>query len=162
ALLRPGRVFTRHLIAVTQMLWSALLINVTGGRIETHFHVFGSLAFIAFYRDWRVLVPATLVVAADHLARGYLAPQSPYGLRIAAQYEVARTCSESKTLAEAMPLVFQSICQNLGWDGGVLWRLNAAGTHFGCTAAWQSDSPDLGESSGVDPAIQCQLDQGLV
>jgi len=34
------------------------------GRIETHFHVFGSLAFIAFYRDWRVLIPATIVVSA--------------------------------------------------------------------------------------------------
>ena len=66
ALLRPGWVVTRHVIAVAQMLWSALLIHLTGGRIETHFHVFGSLAFLAFYRDWRVLVPATIVVAADH------------------------------------------------------------------------------------------------
>ena len=37
------------------MLMSALLIHLTGGRIETHFHVFGSLAILAFYRDWRVL-----------------------------------------------------------------------------------------------------------
>src|SRR5262245_38125884 len=58
ALLRPGRTSTRHVIAVAQMLMSALLIHLTGGRIETHFHVFGSLAFIAFYRDWRVLIPA--------------------------------------------------------------------------------------------------------
>src|ERR1051325_8628392 len=43
ALLRPGRVETRHVIAVGQMLFSALLIHLTGGRIETHFHVFGSL-----------------------------------------------------------------------------------------------------------------------
>jgi hypothetical protein len=28
--------------------------------------VFGSLAFLAFYRDWRVLVTASAVVAADH------------------------------------------------------------------------------------------------
>ena len=43
-----------------QMLWSALLIHLSGGRIETHFHIFGSLAFLAFYRDWRVLVTASL------------------------------------------------------------------------------------------------------
>ena len=55
ALLRPGRVSTRHAIAAGQMLMGALLIHLTGGRIETHFHVFGSLAFLAFYRDWRVL-----------------------------------------------------------------------------------------------------------
>ena len=59
ALLRPGVAMTRYSIAIAQMLMSALLIHLTGGRIETHFHVFGSLAFLAFYRDWRVLVPAT-------------------------------------------------------------------------------------------------------
>ena len=58
-LLRPGEASTRYTIAVAQMLMGALLIHLTGGRIETHFHVFGSLAFLAFYRDWRVLVPAT-------------------------------------------------------------------------------------------------------
>jgi hypothetical protein len=68
---RPGWWVTRHAVAVAQVLWSALLIHVTGGRIETHFHIFGSLAFLAFYRDWRVLVTATLVVVADHLTRGF-------------------------------------------------------------------------------------------
>ena len=63
ALLRPREAFTRHTVAVCQMLMSALLIHLTGGRIETHFHVFGSLAFLAYYRDWRVLIPATVVVA---------------------------------------------------------------------------------------------------
>jgi signal transduction histidine kinase len=62
------------------MLWSALLIHLTGGRIETHFHVFGSLAFLAFYRDWKVLVVATIVVAADHLIRQIFWPESVYGI----------------------------------------------------------------------------------
>ena len=35
------------MIAAAQMLIGALLIHLTGGRIETHFHVFGSLAFLA-------------------------------------------------------------------------------------------------------------------
>ncbi|MFO0982331.1 MAG: ATP-binding protein [Planctomycetota bacterium] len=76
----PGRALTRHTIAVAQMLTSALLIHLTGGRIETHFHVFGSLAFIAFYRDWRLLVSATIVVAVDHLWRGLYWPQSVFGV----------------------------------------------------------------------------------
>jgi two-component system, NtrC family, sensor histidine kinase HydH len=78
--LQPGRPLTRHVVACAQMLWSALLIHLTGGRIETHFHVFGSLAFVAFYRDWRVLVPATVVVAGDHLIRGIFWPESVYGI----------------------------------------------------------------------------------
>ncbi|MEY2579716.1 MAG: hypothetical protein QOI49_2540 [Verrucomicrobiota bacterium] len=76
----PGAVATRYVIAVAQMLMSALLIALTGGRIETHFHVFGSLVVLSFYRDWRVLVPATVVVALDHFLRGVYLPYSVYGV----------------------------------------------------------------------------------
>jgi hypothetical protein len=78
--LRPGAVATRHVVALGQMLYSALLIHLTGGRIETHFHVFGSLAILAFYLDWKVLLTATITVAADHLVRGLLWPESVYGI----------------------------------------------------------------------------------
>lgn len=78
-LTRPGQALTRHVVAVGQMLCAALLIHLTAGRLETHFHVFGSLAFLAFYRDWRVLVTATAVTAADHLVRGLVWPESVYG-----------------------------------------------------------------------------------
>jgi len=81
-LLRPGRELTRHVIAIGQMLSSGLLIHLTGGRIETHFHVFGSLAFLAFYRDWRVLITASAITAADHMLRGFLWPESIYGSAI--------------------------------------------------------------------------------
>jgi two-component system sensor histidine kinase/response regulator len=77
--LRPGHAITRHVIAVSQMLASALLIHLTGGRIETHFEIFGLLAFLAFYRDWRVLVTATIVVVIDHFLRGEYWPQSIFG-----------------------------------------------------------------------------------
>jgi two-component system, NtrC family, sensor histidine kinase HydH len=80
AVLQPGRTTTRYVVACGQMLWSALLIHLTGGRIETHFHVFGSLAILAFYRDVKVLVPATAVVAADHFIRGIYWPESVYGI----------------------------------------------------------------------------------
>ncbi|MDB6146890.1 MAG: two-component system sensor protein [Spartobacteria bacterium] len=76
----PGRAATRYVIAVAQMLMSALLISLTGGRIETHFHVFGSLVILSFYREWRVLVPATIVVALDHFLRGIYWPYSVYGV----------------------------------------------------------------------------------
>ncbi len=76
---RPGQPITRHVIAVAQMLASALLIHLTGGRIETHFQIFGSLAFLAFYRDWRVLVTASIVVTLDHFLRGTYWPRSIFG-----------------------------------------------------------------------------------
>ncbi len=80
ALARPGATVTRHVIAVGQMLMGALLIHLSGGRIETHFHVFGSLAFLAFYRDWPVIVTASLVASLDHWFRGTYWPRSIFGV----------------------------------------------------------------------------------
>ncbi|HEV3384452.1 MAG TPA: response regulator [Gemmata sp.] len=85
-LLRPGRELTRHVIAIGQMLSSGLLIHLTGGRLETHFHVFGSLAFLAFYRDWRVLITASSITAVDHILRGALWPESVYGTAIGSSW----------------------------------------------------------------------------
>lgn len=82
----PGQTLTRHVIAVAQILFSSLLIHLSGGRIETHFHVFGSLAFLAFYRDWRVLVPATLLVAFDHFVRGTFWPETVFGIATASPW----------------------------------------------------------------------------
>jgi signal transduction histidine kinase len=98
---RAGEASTRYTIAVAQMLMGALLIHLTGGRIETHFHVFGSLAFLAFYRDWRVLVPATIVVALDHLLRGVFWPQSVYGVLVASQW---------RWLEHAAWVIFEDVC----------------------------------------------------
>ena len=83
ALVRPGRSLTRQAVAIAQMLMGTLLIHLTGGRIETHFHVFGSLAFLALYRDWRVLATATVVAGLDHYLRGVYWPRSIFGVLVA-------------------------------------------------------------------------------
>ena len=79
-LFHRGQVLTRYGIVIAQMLYSSLLIHLTGGRIETHFHLFGSLAFIAFYRDWKLLIPATVIISADHLLRAIYWPESIFGV----------------------------------------------------------------------------------
>jgi signal transduction histidine kinase len=76
---RPGASITRQIVAITQMLWSAMFVHLTGGRIETHFHIFVSLAFLSFYKDPRVFISATLTVVIDHLILGLYWPESIYG-----------------------------------------------------------------------------------
>jgi signal transduction histidine kinase len=66
-LTRPGWVGTRFAVAMAQVAWSAMYIVITGGRVETHFHVLGSLAFLGLYRDWRVVVTASIAVIAGHV-----------------------------------------------------------------------------------------------
>ena len=83
---QPGHAVTRHAVAVAQMLMSGLLIHLMYGRIEAHFQIFGSLAFLAFYRDWRVLATATLVVALDHFLRGLYFPESIFGVATASHW----------------------------------------------------------------------------
>ncbi len=109
ALFRPGERLTRQVIAVGQMLYSALLIHLTGGRIETHFHVFGSLTFLAFYRDWRVLVTASIVVTADHLFRGYFWPMSAYGVLSGAEW---RWLEHASWVVFLDVFLFWSCCQS--------------------------------------------------
>ncbi len=77
---RSGHTLTRHVVTAAQFLYSALLIDLMGGRIEAHFHVFGSLAILAFYRDVKVFIPAVALVFADHLLRGFYWPQSVFGV----------------------------------------------------------------------------------
>jgi hypothetical protein len=37
---RPDSLFTLHIVAVSQMLMAGLLVNMTGGHLETHFVYF--------------------------------------------------------------------------------------------------------------------------
>lgn len=76
----PSGLATRVSIAISQMLYSTLIIHIMGGRIEAHFHIFGSLALLVFFRDWKVLLIGTAVAGLDHIFRGIFLPQSIYGL----------------------------------------------------------------------------------
>ncbi|MEQ9366266.1 MAG: methyl-accepting chemotaxis protein [Leptospirales bacterium] len=61
-----GTLFSRSVIATVLMFFSSLFITLQLGRIEMHFHIFGALAFLVIYRDWRVLVPAVVYVLLHH------------------------------------------------------------------------------------------------
>lgn len=61
---RTGTIPTRHAVAISQMLVCSLWIFLTGERFETHFHIFVSLAVLAAYRDWKVLVTASSIAIA--------------------------------------------------------------------------------------------------
>ena len=69
---RPGAFATRAVVAVGTMVYSMLFIAQTGGMIEMHFHVFGGMAFLLIYRDWRLPVLAGAVIAVHHAGFNYL------------------------------------------------------------------------------------------
>jgi methyl-accepting chemotaxis protein len=82
---KPGEPMTRASVGVAFAMMGGLFVHVGGGRIEFHFHYFVSMAVLALYRDWRVLIAATLVAALDHAGRGIFWPQSMYGIETASR-----------------------------------------------------------------------------
>ena len=82
---QKGELSTRLSIGVAYALMGGLFVHVGGGRIEFHFHYFASMAILCIYRDWRVLIAATVVAAADHAFRGIFWTQSMYGIATASK-----------------------------------------------------------------------------
>jgi methyl-accepting chemotaxis protein len=109
AIARPGEPTTRMVMAVCQGLVSSLLIHIGGGRLEMHFHVFVSLAFLAMYMDFPVLLTATVIIATDHLVRGLMWPQSIYGIT---QSGILRTMEHAIWVVFEVIVLFVGIRRN--------------------------------------------------
>lgn len=66
-----GTFFHRLLNGIILISFSIIFITLQFGRIEMHFHIFGALAFLLLYRDWRIIPPAAALVAFHHAAFNY-------------------------------------------------------------------------------------------
>ena len=73
----PSSAFSRYAIAVAVQLFTALHIQQAFGMTELHFEVFVVLAFLGYFRDWKVIVISTAVVAVHHIL--FFAVQSTGG-----------------------------------------------------------------------------------
>ncbi len=78
--LYPFGKLNRHAVAVSQIVLSTLLIDVAGGRVESHLHILVSLAILASYLDWRVLATASAVTVVCHVAGGVWWPESLFSM----------------------------------------------------------------------------------
>lgn len=69
---RAPTLWVRYSLAGSQVLLASMLTEASDGLFAGGVYVTSSLAFLAFYRDWRLLGVATLVAVVDHLLRGQL------------------------------------------------------------------------------------------
>lgn len=65
-------VATRHSVAAAFMVFAGLEIQQLLGNTEMHFGIFVLLAFLLFYKDWRVIATAAAVIAVHHVVFNYL------------------------------------------------------------------------------------------
>ena len=57
---------------------SAILVHLSGGLIEFHFHYFVILAALSLYHDWAPFLTAVVYVALQHGVMGVIDPRSVY------------------------------------------------------------------------------------
>lgn len=62
----PGHIANGFVKAAVMMVWSAVLIEQSGGMIEAHFGIFILLSVLILYSDWRVIAFGGLVIALHH------------------------------------------------------------------------------------------------
>ncbi len=74
----PADFWTRFATATAAMLFSDLLIHASGGMIEFHFHIFVYLAVLSCYRDFRIILWVTTIVALHHLILNFTRPESVF------------------------------------------------------------------------------------
>ncbi len=63
-----------------------------------------------------------------------------YEKRLLAQYAVAKILAETTSMKEAAPRLLQTLCEDLGWRVGVLWKVQSARQELCCAAVWQRPS----------------------
>jgi len=56
--------------------------------------------------------------------------------QLAAEYVAARALAESATLADAAARVLQALCEELGWDYGAIWTVDADSGILRCLETW--------------------------
>jgi methyl-accepting chemotaxis protein len=72
SLQNPYSAISRHAMAIGVQLLTALHIHQSFGLIEVHFEIFVLLAFLSYFRDWKVVATGTAVVAVHHISFFFL------------------------------------------------------------------------------------------
>lgn len=72
SLQNPYSAISRHAMAIGVQLLTAVHIHQSFGLIEVHFEIFVLLAFLSYFRDWKVVATGTAVVAVHHISFFFL------------------------------------------------------------------------------------------
>ena len=75
---RANRTVQATAVGFGLMSSSAILVHLSGGYIELHFHFFVMLVFLALFQDWTPYMLAVAYVAIHHGIIGFLWPHDVY------------------------------------------------------------------------------------
>src|SRR3954454_1861144 len=75
---RRSRRFRACMVSMGLLTSSAVLVHLTGGATESHFHFFVMVTVLATYEEWLPYLLAILFVLLHHGVMGVIAPSSVY------------------------------------------------------------------------------------
>ncbi len=78
---------------------------------------------------------------------------------LAARTTVTHTLAEATDLAEATPRIMAAVCENLGWEVGVLWRMDDVAGVARCVHVWHQ--PERGAASFEEATRQRVFSPGI-
>jgi PAS domain S-box-containing protein len=109
---RQSRTFISIVSALGLLTSSAVLVDLSGGSVEMHFHFFVMIGVLTLYEDWLPFLIAVAFVLVHHAVLGALSPDSVF----------------SEPAARAKPLLWAAIHAFFVAAAGlvyiVAWRLN--------------------------------------
>lgn len=77
------------------------------------------------------------------------------------QAATAQVLEHATSVAEARPLILQTICEVLNWDMGAVWDVNADSMVLECVEVWHAPHIDIGEFEDVVSRARHQIGEGL-
>ena len=81
--------------------------------------------------------------------------------RFATQHAVTRILANSPTLSDAAPHILQTICEDLGWEVGGLWRVERDVQALRCVEIWHAPSAQPTEFASVSRQTVFACGEGL-
>lgn len=81
--------------------------------------------------------------------------------RLAAQHATTRVLAETVTLAEAAPRILAAIGEELDWDFGALWKVDAEHEVLRCAEVWRAPGKRLLEFSAATQGADFARGEGL-
>src|SRR3989344_2096037 len=116
----------RFIVTNAMMVFSYLVIYITGGSIEWHFHFFVMFALLTLYADWRLGWWAIIAVGMHHNILNFIAPGWVYfygrndlaslahGLLVLFMAIVTtKICEQNRQLADASRLIGDEFGKNV-------------------------------------------------
>ena len=79
--------------------------------------------------------------------------------RLAIQLDVSRALAEVNNFGSAVPRLLQAVCENLGWQVGLLWRRQGASLRYG--EAWHPIGAGVSAFVGTSRVIGFSRGEGL-